>query len=62
MNREPLPEPSYVHHPRLGRGIVWSDLVAEMEEEWAARQAAPSRRSVAVFEADDGWDGEAVAA
>ncbi|MEV7039116.1 DUF6222 family protein [Amycolatopsis sp. NPDC051061] len=22
---------------RLGRGIVWSDLVAEMEREWARR-------------------------
>lgn len=26
--------------PRLGRGIVWSDLVAEMEQEWAARPGA----------------------
>lgn len=25
--------------PRLARGIVWSDLVAEMEREWAERPA-----------------------
>lgn len=24
--------------PRLARGIVWSDLVAEMERDWAASQ------------------------
>ncbi|WP_424923218.1 DUF6222 family protein [Amycolatopsis arida] len=23
---------------RLGRGIVWSDLVAEMERDWAQRE------------------------
>lgn len=31
-------------HPRLGRGIVWSDLVAEMEQEWAAKQRARAER------------------
>lgn len=31
-------------HPQLGRGIVWSDLVAEMEQEWAADQRARAAR------------------
>jgi len=31
-------DPPPIHFPRLDRGIVWSDLVAEMEAEWAAKQ------------------------
>lgn len=34
----PVPiEPAAEPVDRLGRGIVWSDLVAEMEREWARR-------------------------
>lgn len=35
-------------HPRLARGIVWSDLVAEMEQEWAAKQRARAERGAEV--------------
>jgi Family of unknown function (DUF6222) len=45
MNRHPrrklppVPDRGWVPnmHPSLGPGIVWSDLVREMDEEWAAR-------------------------
>ena len=34
--------------PKLGRGIVWSDLVREMEEEHAARLARAAEKVTAL--------------
>lgn len=49
----PAPTPDTVFGrgvPRLARGIVWSDLVREMEEEHAERMAAAAGAVVALPE------------
>ncbi|MCX6465557.1 MAG: DUF6222 family protein [Pseudonocardiales bacterium] len=50
---------SRTSRPTLARGLVWSDLVREMEEEWAAKQAAAAGTVVALPRAAAPRDGDA---
>lgn len=42
--------PAAAMYPRLGRGLIWSDLVREMEEDWAAAQRKRAEAGQAVIE------------
>lgn len=47
--------------PTLGRGIVWSDLVREMEQEWTAEQRRRAEVCQTVTELPRSATGDTVA-